>query len=50
MVREPASIVALETVLARYYEYHAKRLASGHQAQYSLKKWSDFFAGPWCPN
>ncbi len=45
MAREPASAVPLETVLVRYYEHHAKRLASGHQAQYSLKKWSDFFAG-----
>jgi integrase len=45
MVREPAGVVPLETVLVRYYEHHAKRLASGHQAQYSLKKWSDFFAG-----
>jgi hypothetical protein len=27
MVREPASIVPLETVLVRYYEHHVKRLA-----------------------
>jgi len=32
MAREAPASVPLETILVRYYEQHAKVLASGHQA------------------
>ena len=42
---ERPETVALETCLIRYYHNQARHLRSRDQARYSLKKWSDFFAG-----
>lgn len=35
----------LETCLIRYYEQHARHLASAEPTRYGLAKWSEFFAG-----
>lgn len=35
----------LETCLVRYYEQHARHLASAEPTRYGLAKWSEFFAG-----
>jgi integrase len=45
MDRERAEEVALETCLVRYYEQHAKHLASAEPTRYGLAKWSGFFPG-----
>lgn len=37
--------VALETILVRYYEGHAKHIKSGEQALYACRKFSEFFPG-----
>ena len=43
--QERPEAVHLETVLVRYYDQHAKHLASAEPARYALKKWSEFFEG-----
>ena len=45
MTQQTADTVPLETCLVRYYEQHAKHLASAEQARHALAKWSDFFPG-----
>ena len=42
---EPVSETLLETVLLRYWEKHAKHVASARSQRHSLSYWSDFFAG-----
>jgi integrase len=45
MERERAEAVALETCLVRYYEQHARHLASAEPTRHGLAKWSEFFPG-----
>jgi hypothetical protein len=40
-----ADTVHLETCLVRYYEQHAKHLASAEPTRHGLRKWSEFFPG-----
>jgi integrase len=42
---QDANNVFAETCFVRYYEQHAKHQASGEQARYGLKQWSEFFPG-----
>jgi hypothetical protein len=41
--RERPDNVFAETCFVRYYEQHARHLASGEQARYGLKLWSEYF-------
>lgn len=43
--RQPADAVELETCLVRYFEQHARHLASAEPTRHGLNKWSQFFAG-----
>ena len=43
--RERPDAVFAETCFVRYYEQHAKQLASGEQARYGLRLWSEYFPG-----
>jgi integrase len=43
--RERPENVFAETCFVRYYEQHARQLASGEQARYGLKLWSEHFPG-----
>src|SRR5262249_19016711 len=43
--RERPDTVFAETCFVRYYEHHAKQLASGEQARYGLRLWSEYFPG-----
>ena len=43
--RERPHTVFAETCFVRYYERHAKQLASGEQVRYGLRLWSEYFPG-----
>jgi integrase len=43
--RERPDNVFAETCFVRYYEQHARQLASGEQARYGLRLWSEYFPG-----